>query len=222
MAAFYDDLIFPPSIALYSFKGSRLRQTRVTVLQSGFTQRKSEWARTQRSYDAGLVARPADQWRLIDDFFEIAEGQAIGFLLLDPTDYQCDQASGLLSVTTMTNVYSLQKVRTVASHSSYRAIGKPNPATVVVFRTRSSVTTVVDPSHYVLDAVNGTVTFAGGYAMVGDTFAWSGQFYVPARFSTDDLDWTSVDKSGGQLLISGPSIPITEDPQDGLLYIPPT
>ena len=222
MAAFYDDLIFPESISLSGFKGKRQRLTTVVEVQSGFDQRRSLWAITKRSYDAGLVTRPADQWRLIDDFFEICEGQAIGFLLKDPTDYQVDQAHGLLAAVAG-DVYSLQKVRVVGSHSAYRAIGKPRASTVVVWRMRAGVTSLVSTTNYTVDAVNGTVTFNVGFVVAGDTFAWAGEFYVPVRFTTDDLDWETVDKQAfGQLLIQGPSIPITEDPQEGLLHLPPT
>lgn len=230
MSSFYDDLVFPTSISLSAFKGSRTRHTSIVQTQSGFTQRRSLLAQTQRTYDAGLVTRPQADWLLIDDFFEIAEGQAIGFLLKDPTDFQVSAANGLLALVTG-KVYSFQKVRQVASHTTYRAISKPDvgqaggASTITVFRTRSGTTTTVDLANYTIDGVNGTTTFVSGYTIMdGDTFSWSGQFYVPVRFGTDSLDWTVVDKQvgAGKLLINGPSVPIVEEPWPGTLYIPPT
>ncbi len=235
MAAFYDDLIFPPSISLSAFKGSRLRSTTVVQTQSGFTQRRSLWAQTRRTFDAGLVTRPIEAWRLIDDFFEICEGQAIGFLLQDPTDYQVDQASGLLAPVTG-STFSFQKVRQVASHFAYRAIAKPDvgqaggSSSITIWRIRDGVTTLVPSSNYAIDAINGSVLFVEGYVrfaapgVAGDAFRWSGKFFLPVRFSTDSLDWTVVDKQVGEgnLLVQGPSVPITEEPWPGTLYIPPT
>lgn len=229
MSAFYDDLIFPTSISLSAFKGSRTRSTTVVQTRAGFTQRRSLWAQTRRTYDAGLVTRPVADWLLIDDFFEVAEGQAIGFMLLDPTDFQVTQQNGLLALVTG-STYSFQKMRTVGSRATYRAISKPDvgqgggSSSISVYRTRSAVTTLVAVGNYSIDAVNGTLTFTVGYVEVGDTFAWAGRFYVPVRFSTDSLDWTVVDKQvgSGNLLVQGPSVPITEEPWPGTLYIPPT
>lgn len=231
MSAFYDDVIFPQSIALSAFKGSRTRDTGIVSTQSGFTQRRGRRVNTLRTYDAGLVTRPVAEWRQIDDFYEIVAGPEIGFLLLDPTDYQVTSiADGLLQLIS-DKTYSFQRVRTLGAHSVYRAISKPDvgqaagSSTIVIWQTVGGVTTIVSASNYTVDGVNGTATFTSGFTIApGTTFAWTGNFYVPARFATDSLDWTVVDKQvgAGKLLVNGPSVPITEEPWPGTLYIPST
>ncbi len=224
MAAFYDDLEFPRTIALEQFRGRRGRLTTVTQDQSGFTQRRSRWAQTKREWDAGLVVRPASQWRLIDDFFEIVQGRAIGFLLRDATDYTTDVASGALVIVTGTT-YSFQKKRVVGTHTTYRAIGKPEVGTITIYRTRSGSTTALTAGQWSATGLTDQVTITAGAVMAGDVFTWAGSFFVPARFNTDDLEWETVGKQpgpGGELLIRSATIPIVEDWQDGLLYVPPT
>lgn len=221
-ADFFDDVVFPTSISLYSFKGKRSRKTRIITNLAGFEKRKSEQVITRRTFDAGMVARPASQWRLIDDLFEVVDGPGIGFLLQDPTDYQISDAQGVL-VRISGNAYSLQKVAVVASHTAYRGIAKPKLGTVLIFKTNAGATTTVGSGSYAIDYTTGVVTFANGYVVAGDSFTWSGEFYLPARFASDDLDWQTVDKQArGELLIFGPSIPIIEIPWPGLLYVPPT
>lgn len=221
-ADFFDDVVFPTSISLYAFKGKRSRRTRVAMNNAGFEQRKSEWAQTLRTFDAGMVVRPASQWRLIDDLFETVEGKGIGFLLQDPTDYQISASQGVL-VQIAGNAYSLQKATVVGSHTTFRGIAKPKSGTIAVFKTNAGVTTSVGSGSYAIDYTAGVLTFGGGYVVAGDTFTWSGEFYLPVRFETDDLDWQVIDKQAlGELLISGPSIPIAEMRWPGLLYVPPT
>lgn len=62
-----------------------------------------------------------------------------------------------------------------------------------------------------------TITAAGSgykYPQPTDNLAWSGSFYVPVRFETDDLDWSmlSGNPSTDSRLIEGPSIMLIEVP----------
>jgi uncharacterized protein (TIGR02217 family) len=56
-------------------------------------------------------------------------------------------------------------------------------------------------------------TFAERYTQPGETLAWSGEFDVPCRFDTDDMQISIVDRQGGEegkLLAAWESIPIIE------------
>jgi uncharacterized protein (TIGR02217 family) len=169
--SFYDDVIFPESISLYAFSGKRMRLTDISPQRGGFDQRNVGWSQGRRTYDAGMVARPASQWNLIDDFFEIVDGPAYGFLLKDPTDYKIAASQGMLmpidgGVDAGTiglgygvPTYQAYKHLTVASRTKDRLIQKLKAGTIILLRNGVPVTAGIAAGNYSVDVTTGKFTF---------------------------------------------------------------
>ncbi len=169
--AFYDDVIFPESISLFAFSGKRIRKTDIIENNNGFEQRNIVWTRSRRSYDAGMVPRPASQWNLIDDLFEVVAGSANGFLLKDQTDYQVSSTQGKFQPLDSTGAevgtigfansmptYQMYKQSAVASRISNRIIQKPKAGTYIINKNGTPLTAGSAAGNYALDTTTGIIT----------------------------------------------------------------
>jgi len=83
----FHEVRFPESIS-YSFSGGPSFRTDVTVLQSGYEQRQSDWEDARRSYTAELVGYTEAQMGIVTAFFLARKGRAYGFRFKDWGDYQ--------------------------------------------------------------------------------------------------------------------------------------
>ncbi len=68
------------------------------------------------------------------------------------------------------------------------------------------MTVVVGSGTYTVDSTTGIITKTSGSAPT----AWTGEFDVPCRFDTDQMQMESITRAGGNLLTSWKSIPIVE------------
>ena len=221
MADFYDDVLFPESIALRSFSGKVMRKSRRAMTEDGTEQRIALWGVSLRSYEAGMVPRPLEEWQAMEDVFELCDS-TIGFLLRDRHDYQVAQERGAF-VSISATVYAFQKQHRIGDRATYRGIAKPEEGTITVYRSRNgNAPTKLPPSSYSIDYANGRIAFTPGTIGSNDVPSWSGQFFVPVRFEDDDIGWETVDRSQGLgLLIAGPSVPLREMRWPGMPYRPP-
>lgn len=194
---FKESSIFPERIS-FGAAGGPGYQTDVVVVNSGFESRNVNWAQARCKWDVGHRGRgPADTETLIR-FFREMKGRAHGFRFKDWTDY-----NATISNTTLTNIsgdtYQLQRAYDTGL-TELRAITKPR-AGVVVYKNGVDVT-----SDTTIDFTNGQVEWNSSAPTGGDVLTWSGEFDIPARFDTDQMQLEIVDKN----IYSWGSIPIIE------------
>lgn len=201
------DLPFPERIA-FNAKAEASWQTTLTTLLSGFESTNQEWSQTRHFYDAGLAIRVASEYLDVKAHFHAVRGKAKKFPFLDPIDHTVSQAAGVL---TASGSDWQMFYRYGSGGTAYdRKITRPKSGTIAVFRTRSAVTTNITGSCSI-DYTTGLVTISGHVS--GDTYEWSGQFFVPCRYDIDRLPAVIVNKQGGEggeLFVDCDSVPIVE------------
>lgn len=203
------DIEFPRRIAFHATAEAQW-QTELTSVLSGFEATNQNWAQTRHAYDAGLAIRTASDYLQVKTHFHAMRGRAKSFPFLDPIDHTVTQAAGVLTAAAS----NWQMFYRYGSGGGVydRKITRPRTGTIKVFRTRSTVTTDVTSSS--------TITYTTGIVAItghvsGDTYAWSGEFFVPCRYDIDRLPGAIVDKqppgrASPELLVECNSIPLLE------------
>lgn len=159
-------------------------------------------------------AEPVREWvfahppRSASDFldlraFFLAVRGIDGFLFKDWSDYIATQGNSSLSLISG-STYQMNRIYVAPGRTTVRPIYKPK-AGALIYRTRSSVTTDITGTSSVSTA-NGQVTVSGHAS--GDTYTWSGFFYVPAYFSAPEASFMVI--GGPQMLTEWPDISIRE------------
>jgi uncharacterized protein (TIGR02217 family) len=201
MPAFLD-IEFPPGIS-YGSKGGPKFMTNVFTAASGAEQRNSIWAEARAEYNVSHGIRDkADMDKLLE-FFYIVRGKATGFLFKDWSDYQLSNQNIGVGTGTQT-VFQAVKTYTVDSYTHTRTIKKLKTGTVTSVLVNGVAQTLT--ADYTVNHSTGQIAFIvpppTGHAVV----ITSAEFYIPARFDTDDMP-ISLDAF---LVESWSSIPVVE------------
>jgi uncharacterized protein (TIGR02217 family) len=207
----YVDTPFPERIAFQS-RAETMWNTELVALLSGYESTNQNWSQTRHAYDAGLAVRVASDYLLVKAHFHAMRGRAKSFPFTDPIDHTVVQAAGILQAE-QGSPNDLQMVYRYGNGSEAydRRITRPKNGTIAIFRTRGGVTTNVTGGGTTISYTTGIVAVGGHVA--GDTYAWSGDFYVPCRYDIDRLPGVIVNKepsADGQLYVECESIPILE------------
>jgi len=204
------DTPFPERLA-FQAKAEATWQTTLTTLMSGFEATNQDWSQVRHAYDAGLAVRVASDYLLVKQHFNKMRGRAKSFPFLDPIDHTVTQAAGVLQAEQGSPNDLRMHYRYGTGTGAYeRRITRPKTGTIHIYRTRSSVTTELT-SGVTIHYDTGVVAVSGHVA--GDTYAWSGDFFVPCRYDIDRLPGVIVNKepaSDGELYVDCDSIPIVE------------
>jgi uncharacterized protein (TIGR02217 family) len=202
----YTDVILPSGVLAGGVRGKQIRSNARTGARNGGMQINVNWARTLRQYELGVSPMTVEQWQAIEGLHEVTEGGAFGFLMSDPKDASASLANGRVSLVSGTT-YQLQKRYTSAgsTRTKDRKITRPIAADFVL--QASGVT--VAGADYTLNTVTGRLTIPSAPAAA--TLTWSGSFYVPVHFASDEIDWELV-RSGPMeaRLMAGPSVAVME------------
>ncbi len=203
----FSDVILPSSIISAGARGKQVRNNSRTLASNGVQQINVNWARTLRQYELGVVPLSVADWQTIEGLFEVTEGGAFGFLLSDPKDTKALISDGIATALTSTT-FQLQKKYTSAgsTRTKSRKITRPIAGG---FDVKVSGVSLTVGSQYTLNTVTGVVTIASAPAAANIT--WSGSFYVPVHFASDEIDWELV-RSGpaDSRLMAGPSVTVLE------------
>lgn len=161
------DVILPHSVLAAGIKGRSVRNnTRVESL-SGHQTINVNWSKTLRQYEVGIAPMAIAQWQALEGLYEVTEGGAYGFLMLDPKDSFVAVAEGYLQASGATIGYgygvpSYQLFKRYAVLGSARAkdrsITRPK-ATPTVKRGGVTVTHGAAAGNIALDYDTGTVAF---------------------------------------------------------------
>lgn len=170
MAVGFHEVQFPTDISAGATGGPGFHTT-ILTLASGFEQRNIDWSRSRATYDVTQAARTPAQMEALVAFFFARRGKAYGFRFKDWQDFS---VVGHPIATNINGDLQLTRIYADAINQTARWITKPVTGTVTF--SRGGIT---------LDYTTGICT---GTAVDGD--AWTGQFDVPVRFDTDDLQYT--------------------------------
>lgn len=206
------DVEFPPRIAL----GAQRRpgwNTTVTQTTSGAESTNQNWSRARHSFDVSFSVRTAGDYDEVVQHFHSVRGRAKFFPFKDALDYRVEASRGVLldDGDSPTTGYTLGKTYGTGAAMYQRRITRPKAGTVAIYRSRAGTTTTITGSA-TISYTTGFVTFTGGTVVAGDVLSWSGQFFVPCRYDTDELPGVIVDRApaGGDLLVRCDGIPLVE------------
>ena len=108
-----------------------------------------------------------------------------------------------IAIALTSTTFQLAKKYTSGAQVQSRLIRKP-------IATGFAILVSGVPPTYTLDATTGIVTIAA--APAASAITWSGEFDVPVRYDTDQLDGQIVGRNADGLLYTWQSIPLIEDP----------
>jgi len=203
----YANVILPNSIIAEGARGRQIRSNARTMATSGAQQININWSRTLREYTLGVVPLSVTSWQTLEGLFEVTEGGAYGFLLQDPKDTAALITEGVATGLTGTTFQLWKRYTSAGStRTKDRKITRPIAAGFVI---KVSGTPLVVTTGYTLDADTGIVTI--GTSPAAANITWSGGFYVPVHFASDQIDWDLV-RAGpaDSRLMAGPSVVVSE------------
>jgi uncharacterized protein (TIGR02217 family) len=206
MAAFIEER-FPEHVSRGTVGGPGWK-TDISTRSSGFEDRNGPWSAPRYRYDARYGVRDLDDLHAVIQIFNVAGGRLRGFRFKDWSDFRScpplqspdatDQPFGVGDGATT----SFQLVKRYAFGASYfdRTIRKPVAGEILVAANGAPL-----PAGWSLNAATGLVTFDAAPS-VGAVLTWGGEFDVPVRFDTDNLDLTLNTSRSSDI----PSIPLME------------
>jgi uncharacterized protein (TIGR02217 family) len=200
------DVVLLESSIEADVKGRNTRKNQRVSSASG-----SEWInigpqdKTIREFDIHLAPVRGLLWQLLEALFEVTEGGAFGFLLRDPKDFEVSGTDGVVAAKTGGGYQAFKRYTEPSSgRHKDRKLTRLEAASLQVFVNGVSTS-------FTVDANTGTFTSIAGNP-AANTVTWTGQFYVPAHFLNDLIDWEMV-AGGGSVdarFIAGPMVTLRE------------
>lgn len=203
--AFIETPRFPDSIS-YGSKGGPKFNTIITTVNSGYEYNNINWDQARHSYDVAMGVRSLSELSQLVSFFQITRGKGHYFRYKDWADYKScdiddtvddeDQVFGIGDAVST----EFQLIKTYDLNGgvvNQRDIKKPVYQTIVIaingtpqiedtytgtFPNLVSTTN----NNYWIDYTTGIVTFNSAPASSA-SITWGGEFDVPCRFDTDEL-----------------------------------
>lgn len=187
---------FPENVSFGAVGGPGW-QTDVVTVDGGNETRDQNWSQARGQWEVSHAARTPDKYNPLIAHFRLAGGRANSFPFKDWMDYRHNDAGGTGIFTMLTSTtFQLTKRYTSGSGTTDRFIYLPRSATITV-----------------TGGVGATVSYTTGVVTVssGTPTSWTGEFYIPARYDTDQMHGEIIDKNLNRGLIMGwNSIPIVE------------
>lgn len=181
-------------------QGGPMFSTEVVDTTGGQQYINGNWLMPLHVFDVSELAKGPEEFAELKAYFMVVGGRRDGFPFKDWSDFQANRDPLAL---VSGSVYQLLRRYVSGSRTFDRPIYKPYVA--LVFRTRSGSTSAISPS---IDLTTGLVTVSGHVS--GDTYSWSGEFYVPVRFTNDQLQAVIKNRSGGGFVFDWPSVGVKE------------
>lgn len=194
----YLSVLFPEAIS-YGATGGPQFSTTVVRGRSGREVRNVNWQHPLRRWEVGRYAYSAGLVQELLSFLHVAAGRAYSFRFRDWTDYTCggfDGPDGFVPGTpvaigagdAVNRVFQLAKSYAFGGQTYTRAIRKPMDGAKIY------LSGVLQTGGYTLNLETGVITFASAPGS-GVAVAWSGMFWIEARFDTDEpaITFESID-----------------------------
>jgi uncharacterized protein (TIGR02217 family) len=198
------DVLAPNTLWSSGVSGKQRRMNRRAQAGGGAKQINVGWSRTERYYEFGTVPMLLSVYQTLEGLFEVTEGGAYGFLVMDPKDNSVTATTGRVSGLTSTTFQLVKRYTAAGSvETKDRTIKRPRASDFVVMISGTPT------GLYTLDDETGIVTIAA--APSASNVTWAGHFYVPVHFESDEIDWDLV-AAGGEdsRYVSGPNVVLCE------------
>jgi uncharacterized protein (TIGR02217 family) len=200
------DMILPNSVISSGVRGKVKRTiTRTPHGETGYMTVNTAASQALREYELGTVPMPIEAWQRVQAFHEITLGGVYGFLIEDPSDCVAKNSAivQMPAVGATPAYYQLVRryVEPKSGRYSDRPVTRPQLSSLQFFTANGTPAT-----SFTVDPLTGRVTGGDPTALT-----WSGRFYVPVHFQSDDLDWDLIAPGGyDQRFLAGPSVVLQE------------
>ncbi|MGL4881207.1 MAG: DUF2460 domain-containing protein, partial [Waterburya sp.] len=182
-----------------SIGAQTILQFNTSIVQTlgGFEQRIINWDRGLLKFDLSKAILSQGELNSVLEFHAAVLGQKETFLYKDYTDYQCTHyfdgggekynfhTRGVLRKIGA-NTFKAYKRYAIAGKFIYRAIEHIDESTFEGYEYRSNPNSIV-PITCSIDP-EGIIT-ASSNLIANSDYYWSGEFYVPVRFDTDEIEY---------------------------------
>lgn len=207
--SFIESPRFPDNIS-YGSSGGPKFNTVVTLVNSGFEYNNINWDQARHYYDVSMGVRTLEELSDLVSFFHITRGKGHQFRYKDWADYKsCDLDASPAATDQVfgtgdggTTAFQLIKTYDLSGGVvNQREIKKPIDGTVLI---ALNGVTQIETTHYTVDYTTGIVTFVTAPS-ASVSVTWGGEFDVPCRFDTDELQLSMEFYGHGGL-----SVPVVE------------
>ncbi len=178
--SFFESPRFPERIS-YGAVGGPGFETQVVQTISGHEQRNGAWALPLHRWDVSQGVKSASDFATLRSFFLAAGGRRHAWRFKDWSDYSATHTDGKVTGLTV-RTFQLVKRYTSGSQTLDRKIQKPIASG---FELKNSGSTLTLTTDYTLDTATGIVTTV--IDRTAANLTWLGEFDVPMRFDTDQL-----------------------------------
>ncbi len=195
--AFYESPRFPDKISFGAEGGPRY-STDVVQTSGGYEYRNQGWVYPLHAWTVGHDARLDSKFGDLRAHYRSMKGRANGFRFKDWSDFKCPDDGGVGRFQQLDSThFQMAKLYGLGSPTEVRKITKPIAGTISV--TGGTVSST--------DYTTGIVTMSSGTPTI-----WTGEFDVPCRYDTDQMDESIIDRHGanGQLIVGWQGIRIVE------------
>lgn len=182
--------VFPECVSMDASGGADF-DTDIVVVNSGDEFRNQNWEQALGRWEVAHVAKEPANYEPLKAHFRNMGGKACSFPFLDPLDNECVAGQGVFILIGSPAQFQMAKRYTFGTHTYDRIIRLPKQGTITIVGV-------------------GAVDYNSGL-VAGSPTSWTGHFYTPARYDTDQMRGQVVDrKKGVGLLVEWQSIPIVE------------
>lgn len=187
----FHDVRLPEDVERGATGGPRFKTT-ILVLSSGVEKRNIDWSKTRAFYDVGYGIQSKEDFEDVIAFFYARQGRAHSFRFKDWSDYEIT-AQSLGSTDGSTTDFQIYKRYTSGATTYDRTITRPVGSGWVVSVDGTSRTVVYTgsptASQVKIDPLTGIMTLGSTLAaLAAAPIIITGEFDVPVRFDTDELD----------------------------------
>lgn len=165
---------------------------------SGNEQRIAQWSQGRRKWDVSHALRNNTQRDELIDFFTARRGMFEGFRFKDWSDFRILPANSSDADMITTTTFQLVKRYISGGVTILRKITKPVDGTLRIWDGSTEITT-----GWIINNSTGVITFDDAPDYLPSA---SFEFDVPARFNTDEMNWSQEETTFG----SWNSVPIIE------------
>ena len=179
---------FPDCISFTSSGGPGF-MTNVVEFDSGIVSTDAEWEQLRAKYNVSFDVATPSEISLVEDFFYVARGRAIGFRYKDWQDYQIVQQNVGIGDGTR-NAFQLFKRYQSGNQFYDRKITKPLKISsdgLGIAITVDGVIQIIDGDVFINES-QGIISFSTPPPTGAIIRVEYGEFDVPVRFDTDKLD----------------------------------
>ena len=167
--------------------------TRIHTLRNGVERRNARWSTPL--HRGAVLFRNIDEadHSLVLATHHACMGSLIGFRFKDWSDFSAE-AEVIGTGTGAEQTLQLKKTYSFGTVDTERPITKPVQGSVTLYSNGAPIPGAT------VDYSTGLVTFT---AVDGEEITWTGEFDVPVRFESDEIDFSADTRSGGGLILTG-------------------